>query len=110
MSPERKVRQGLGESVKGAKECDIEMSDILEKGSDDVHFARTEPNYIDTLNYARILFDLREYKKCMYFSKPYASAKYQSALFIHYYSMFLLAMAQNEEQSYSNYGLITLIL
>ena len=53
----------------------------------------------DALNLARSLFDLREYRKCAHILKPYASEKYQSALFLHNYSLYLVSEYQKEEDS-----------
>ncbi len=45
----------------------------------------------DSLNLARTLFDLREYRKCIHILKPFANAKCQSALFLHNYSLYLVS-------------------
>ncbi|CDW85316.1 anaphase-promoting complex subunit 8-like [Stylonychia lemnae] len=52
----------------------------------------------DTLNLARALFDLREYRKCSNLLKPLANHKNQSALFLHYYSLFQVSEMTKEEE------------
>ena len=53
----------------------------------------------DALNLARTLFDLREYRKCANILKPYANEKYQQALFLHNYALFIVAEHSREEES-----------
>lgn len=53
----------------------------------------------DALNLARSLFDLREYRKCAFVLKPYANEKYQSALFLHNYALYLVSEYQKEEEA-----------
>ncbi len=53
----------------------------------------------DALNLARSLFDLREYRKCAHILKPYANEKYQSALFLHNYALYLVSEFQKEEEA-----------
>ena len=52
----------------------------------------------DALNLARTLFDLREFRKCCHVLKPYANERNQSALFLHYYSLFLVSEQSKEEE------------
>ena len=59
----------------------------------------------DTLNLARVLFDLREYRKCMSILKPYANANYQSALFLYYYSSYLISEQERAEEIYESGGI-----
>mmetsp|Transcript_16870 Transcript_16870/g.12059 ORF Transcript_16870/g.12059 Transcript_16870/m.12059 type:complete len:95 (-) Transcript_16870:142-426(-) len=52
----------------------------------------------DTLNLARTLFDLREYRKCLHFLKPFANAKHQSCLFLYCYCLYLVSEQAKEEE------------
>lgn len=45
----------------------------------------------DALNLARTLYDLREYRKCAHVLKPYANEKYQSALFLYNYALYIVS-------------------
>ena len=50
------------------------------------------------MNLARTLFDLREYRKCAHLLKPFATPKYQSALFLHSYALYLISEQTKEEE------------
>lgn len=56
----------------------------------------------DFLNLARTLFDLREYRKCAHFIKPFANSKNQQALFLYHYSLYLVSEQQKEEETLQN--------
>lgn len=57
------------------------------------------PNEVtDTLNLARALFDLREYRKCAHMLKRFANPRYQSALFLHNYALFQVSELTKEEE------------
>ncbi len=51
----------------------------------------------DTLDLARTLFDLREYRKCANLLKKFATVKHQSALFLHHYALFQVSELTKEE-------------
>ena len=58
----------------------------------------------DVLNYARDLFDLREFKRCAFVLKPYLSTgnPNQSVIFLHYYALFMYGDIRKEEEQYEN--------
>jgi len=56
----------------------------------------------DTLNLARSLFDLREYRKCLHFLKPFVNVKHQSCIFLYYYSLYLVSEQAKEEEILQN--------
>lgn len=57
----------------------------------------------DAVMLARNLFDLREFKKCAFVVSKYAkNPVYQSAIFMHYYSLFLAGEIRKEEEMYEN--------
>lgn len=59
----------------------------------------------DALLIARNLFDLREFKKCAHLIKDYAkNPKYQSAMFLYYYSLFMNGELRKEEEIFENGG------
>lgn len=53
----------------------------------------------DALNLARTLFDLREYRKCASVLKPFATEKYQSALFLHNFALYTVSQLLKEEEA-----------
>ena len=59
----------------------------------------------DALNLARVLFDLREYKKCIFMLKPFANPQFQSAMFLYYYSTYLVSEQTRAEEIYENGGI-----
>ncbi len=60
----------------------------------------------DTLNLARTLFDLREYRKCAALLKPFAVPRYQCAMFLYYYSNYLISEQTKAEEIYESGGTI----
>ena len=58
----------------------------------------------DILNLARVLFDLREYRKCMSILKPFAIPAFQSAMFLYYYSSYLISEQERSEEIYESGG------
>lgn len=49
------------------------------------------------------MFDLREFKKCAYVLKSYQNdSKFQSAIFLHTYSLFMGGEMKKEEEYYEN--------
>jgi len=59
----------------------------------------------DAVMLASNLFDLREFKKCAFVVSKYAkNPAYQSAIFMHYYSLFLAGEIRKEEEMYENEG------
>jgi hypothetical protein len=56
----------------------------------------------DSMNLARVLFDLREYRKCAHTLKPFATIKNQSALFLHNYAIYLVSEQSKEEEILQN--------
>jgi anaphase-promoting complex subunit 8 len=52
----------------------------------------------DVLAYASSLFDLKEYKKCSYVIKPYAKPKYQTCLFLYFFSEYFLIEQKKQEE------------
>lgn len=78
---------------------EVEETDakILSQSFNKVYFER--PNEAtDSLNLARVLFDLREYRKCVNLLKTYANPKYQSAMFLHNYALYMVSEQQKEEE------------
>lgn len=56
----------------------------------------------DVVNLARSLFDLREYRKACHKLKPYLHPMNQSAIFIYYYSLYMLSEQQSEEEKFQS--------
>lgn len=57
----------------------------------------------DAVMLARNLFDLREFKKCAFAVSKYAeNPNHQSAIFMHYYSLYLAGEIRKEEEMYEN--------
>jgi anaphase-promoting complex subunit 8 len=56
----------------------------------------------DVLNYARDLYDLREFKRTAFVLKPYLTTGNQSVIFLHYYSLFMYGDIRKEEEQYEN--------
>lgn len=57
----------------------------------------------DAVMLARNLFDLREFKKCAFVVSKYCkNPVYQSAIFMHYYSLYLAGEIRKEEEMYEN--------
>ena len=54
----------------------------------------------DIVNLARVLFDLREYRKAVHKLEKHLKYTNQSAIFIYYYSLFLLSEQQAEEDKF----------
>ena len=48
------------------------------------------------------MFDLREYKKCAFILKDFAAPEYQSAIFLHYYSLYLAGEIRKDEEAFEN--------
>lgn len=68
----------------------------------DYNFYERKTRANDAVNTARILFDLREYRKACYKVKPFVKASNQQAIFIYYYSLFMLSEQQTEEERYQS--------
>ena len=64
-----------------------------------LHYFERPNASTDTLNLARSLFDLREYRKCAHMLKPYANEKYQSALFLYNYALYTVSELSKEEEA-----------
>jgi anaphase-promoting complex subunit 8 len=56
----------------------------------------------DTVNLARVLFDLREYRKAWHKLKPYLQSHHQTVMFLYYYSLFMLSEQQIEEEKFQS--------
>ena len=57
----------------------------------------------DAVMLARNLFDLREFRKCAFAVSKYAkNPAFQSAIFMHYYSLYLAGEIRKEEEMYEN--------
>lgn len=82
----------------------LEDEDITNYMSFNKVFYERRTEATDALNLARILFDLKEYRKCAHVLKPFATTKHQSALFLRNYSLFLVHEQQKEEENLENGG------
>lgn len=56
----------------------------------------------DIINYASILFDLKEYLKCSYVLRNYANAAFPTAMFLFFYSEFLIIQQKTQEELLDN--------
>lgn len=56
----------------------------------------------DIISYAGSLFDLKEYLKCTYVLKLYALPKYPTAMFLYYYSEFMIIQQKRQEELLEN--------
>lgn len=56
----------------------------------------------DAVNLARILFDLREYRKACDKLRRYLHPSNQSAIFMYYYSLYMISEQQIEEEKYQS--------
>lgn len=81
---------------------DIDRYPIDNTQSFDFTFYERKSKANDAVNCARILFDLREYRKACFKVKPYLHPRNQSAIFIYYYSLFMLSEQQTEEERYQS--------
>lgn len=69
---------------------------------DKVYQLEDDDSY-DAVLLARNLFDLREFKNCAHMVSKFAkNPKYQSAIFLHYYSLFMAGEIRKEEEMYEN--------
>ena len=81
-------------------------TDKMEEGkSFNKPFVEEQNEATDVLNLSRVLFDLREYRKCVTLLKPYANPNFQSAMFLYYYSNYLLSEQTRAEEIYENGGI-----
>ena len=104
--------QGLNDSDAYMERSDLSHQDdkvdnLTDENQDYPLSARSDFTYTfferpgrvnDSLQLARTLFDLREYRKTAFILKPFLSEKNQSILFLYYYSMFLISEQQIEEE------------
>ena len=75
-----------------------EISQSYEK----VYQEKVDESY-DAVLIARNLLDLREFKKCAHMVEKYRkNPAFQSAIFIHYYALFMSGEIRKEEEIYEN--------
>jgi anaphase-promoting complex subunit 8 len=63
---------------------------------------KEEANIKDTLSYASTLFELKEYMKCNNLLKKYAVPKYPTAMFLYYYSEYIMIQQHKQEEMLEN--------
>lgn len=56
----------------------------------------------DIISYAGALFDLKEYLKCTYVLRLYAVPKYPTAMFLYYYSEYMIIQQKKQEELLEN--------
>jgi hypothetical protein len=61
-----------------------------------------EAGIADIITYASTLFDLKEYMKCNHVLRSYALPKYSTAMFIYYYSEYLIIQQKKQEEYMDN--------
>ena len=89
---------------------DIKEYPIHKDESFDYIFYERKNRVNDVVNLARILFDLREYRKACHKLKPYLNVNNQPALFIYYYSLYLLSEQETEEEKFQSSDSTTSIM
>lgn len=77
---------------------DIDSYPIKANTSFDYLFYEKKSKSNDIVNAARVLFDLREYRKAVHKLEKHIKPTNQPAIFIYYYSLFLLSEQQTEEE------------
>jgi anaphase-promoting complex subunit 8 len=63
---------------------------------------KDEADIKDILSYASTLFDLKEYMKCNNLLKNYATPKYPTAMFLYYYSEYIMIQQHKQEEMLEN--------
>ena len=86
----------------GNNNCD-DINIIEKKNINLLHeYKINEAEIKETLRYANTLFDLKEFNKCIHVLSQYNNPKYPRAMFLYYYSKYLLIMESMQEEKLNN--------